>query len=113
MSSIRATIAEARACLERVNAPDANPTVKRILGKKAECLVKEAEDMLSRTARSVGMKSMPASFADAIITQREHGPSPTPVVVMRCPEMTREEFIEWRKTQTPSHFADTTVGKLQ
>jgi len=99
VSSLRATIIEARACLERVNAPDANATVKRILGKKAECLIKEVEAMLSQTARNVGMKSIPASFAEAILTQQQQGPSAEPVVVARFPEMTRKQFLEWKSKQ--------------
>ena len=104
MSSLRATIAEARACLERVNAPDANPTVKRILGIKAELLIKDAEICLQRrydrqrVAVSLGLESMPAPFADVLIAHRNQ-PATEPITVMVCPELSREQFVEWKAKQ--------------
>lgn len=104
MSSLRATIAEARACLERVNSPDANATVKRILGKKAELLIKDAEVCLQRredrqrVAASLGLESIPAPLADALIAHRNE-PATEPITVMVCPELSREQFLEWKAKQ--------------
>lgn len=53
-SSLRATIAEARCCLERVNAPDANATVKRILGKKPKYLSKTLKSVCSAGRKRAG-----------------------------------------------------------
>jgi hypothetical protein len=67
---------------------------------KAAKLIARAEVMVG-----IGVEEFPLPFVDAILAQRATG-STEPVVVVRCPEMTREEFLEWRRGN-PSQFAGT------
>jgi hypothetical protein len=89
MSSVRATLATARVCLERSFTTE-YPVVKEILRRKADRLI---------VAASVGLESMPQSWADAIEHQRQNGPSKEPVMVAEFPTMTRADFLAWRKDQ--------------
>ena len=47
-------------------------------------------------AESLDMDSMPPMFTQVILEARANGAQKAPVVVARCPEMSREEFIAWR-----------------
>jgi hypothetical protein len=53
----------------------------------------------AQCAKSIGLVSMPKEFTQVILEQRHNGPSPEPVIVATFPEMTREEFLEWRAKQ--------------
>jgi hypothetical protein len=92
--SARALMQEANTFCWTGRCQPTSQMVRDICLRKAARLISRAEVL-----RDVGVESMPAILADAIIHQRQHGPSATPVVVATFPTMTREEFIAWRDAQ--------------
>ena len=88
--TIREALQEARVCLERSQATGVNPVVAQVMLSRAAQRIHWIEVMLDIGAE------IPDAWAEAVIQQHKNGPSKEPVIVMRCPEMTREEFIAWR-----------------
>jgi hypothetical protein len=96
--STRALIADASSRLQASQATK-NPVVRDIELRRAARDVKRAEVMAD-----LGVE-LPASFVDAIIRQREHGPSPTPTIIAVCPTISREQFILTLPENHPARLA--------
>jgi hypothetical protein len=91
MSSIRALTQEAHICLDRAQST-AQPVVREVMLRKAAKMIARAEVMAQ-----IGVKEFPLPFVDAVLAQRANGASNKPVVVVQCPPVTREEFVESKK----------------
>lgn len=100
MSSIRSLLVEANILLERSQSAD-HAVVREVMLQKATRQIARAEVM----AR-IGVSEFPTLFLDAIIEQRQG-------VIIECPRTSREEMLELRAEQDPSHFTEKTVGSLQ
>lgn len=88
MSSIRATVAEARVCLDR-SVTTEHAVVREVMLKKAARLIARAEVMVR-----IGVSEFPTLFLDTIIEQRQG-------VIVYCPRTVREEMLALRKEQEP------------
>ncbi len=92
--TIRECLVEARICLERSQSADVNPVVAQVMLRKANRCIERAEVMLD-----IKVESMPEPFLNAVIMQREHGRTKTPITIMKFPEMSRTDFLVWKKQQ--------------